>query len=144
MNAVIPYYNLNPKQKKIIISANQKLYKKASKKEKTLILNDLQIITGYSRKYIIYLLNTHNKTITRKGNVILKADITKTSTSKRGRKRIYTRDIAQILFKLWKISGGISSKHLKAFIVENYDTLWNYPELKDVPGEKRELIPIPS
>jgi len=83
MNAVIPYYNLNPKQKKIIISANQKLYKKASKKEKTLILNDLQIITGYSRKYIIYLLNTHNKTITRKGNVILKADITKTSTSKR-------------------------------------------------------------
>ena len=140
MNAVIPYYNLNPKQKKIIISANQKLYKKASKKEKTLILNDLQIITGYSRKYIIYLLNTHNKTITRKGNVILKADITKTSTSKRGRKRIYTRDIAQILFKLWKISGGISSKHLKAFIVENYNTLWNYPELKDVPEEKRELI----
>ena len=54
MNAVIPYYNLNPKQKKIIISANQKLYKKASKKEKTLILNDLQIITGYSFGKIIF------------------------------------------------------------------------------------------
>jgi len=82
----------------------------------------------------------HNKTIIRKGNITLKADITKTATSKRGRKRIYTKDIAQILFKLWKISGGISSKHLKTFIVENYDTLWNYPELKDVPEEKRELV----
>jgi len=30
MHAVIPYYNLNAKQKKIIISANQKLYKRAS------------------------------------------------------------------------------------------------------------------
>ncbi len=140
MNVTIPYYNLNAKQKKIIISANQKQYKKASKKEKKLILNDLQTITGYSRKYIIYLLNLHNKTITRKGNVVLKADITKTGTSKRGRKRIYTKDIAQILFKLWKISGGISSKHLKAFIEDNYDTLWTYPELKEVPEEKRELI----
>ena len=34
MNAVIPHYNLNPKQKKIIISANQKLYKKPLKKKK--------------------------------------------------------------------------------------------------------------
>ena len=140
MHAVIPYYNLNAEQKKGIISANQKLYKKASKKEKTLILNHLQAVTGYSRKYIIYLLNLHNKTITRKGNIILKAEITKTAASKRGRKRIYTKDIARILFRLWKISGGISSKHLKAFIVENYDVLWNYPELKDVPEEKRELI----
>ena len=52
MNAVIPYYNLNSKQKKIIISANQKLYK-------NIHLNDIQIITGYSKKYIIYLLSTH-------------------------------------------------------------------------------------
>jgi len=30
MNAIIPYYNLNAKQKKIIISTNQKLYKRSS------------------------------------------------------------------------------------------------------------------
>jgi transposase InsO family protein len=48
--------------------------------------------------------------------------------------------VAQILYRLWKISGGMSSKHLKAFILENRDTLWDYPELKDVPEEKRGLI----
>ena len=140
MNAVVPHHNLNAKEKKNIVSANQKLYKKAPKKIKSLMLNDLQCITGYSRKYIIYLLNLHNKTIMRRRNLVLKADITRTSTSKRGRRKIYTGDIAKILFKLWKISGGISSKHLKAFILENYDTLWSYPGLKDVAEGDRELI----
>ena len=142
MNAVIPYYTLSPTQKKSIISANQKQYKKASKKEKSSILNDLQAITGYSRKYIIYLLNIHNKTVTRKRNITLKADITISSTSKRGRKKIYTRDVAQILYRLWKISGGMSSKHLKAIILENRDTLWDYPELKDVSEEDISLIAV--
>ena len=140
MNVSIPHHNLNAKEKKNIVSANQKLYKKAPKKIKSLMLNDLQCITGYSRKYIIYLLNLHNKTIMRRRNLVLKADITRTSTSKRGRRKIYTGDIAKILFKLWKISGGISSKHLKAFILENYDTLWSYPGLKDVAEGDRELI----
>ena len=35
MNAVVLYYNPNPKQKKIIISANQKLHRKASKNTHT-------------------------------------------------------------------------------------------------------------
>ena len=54
MNAVVPHHNLNAKEKKSIVSANQKLYKKAPKKIKSLMLNDLQCITGYSRKYIIF------------------------------------------------------------------------------------------
>jgi len=36
MHAVIPYYNLNAEQKKGIISANQKLYKKPPKKKRHL------------------------------------------------------------------------------------------------------------
>ena len=99
MNVSIPYHNLNAKQKKSIVSANQKPYKKVSKKFKSLMLNDLQSITGYSRKYIIYLLNLQNKTIMRRRNLVFKADITRTSTSKRGRRKIYTGDIAKILFK---------------------------------------------
>ncbi|MDI6851468.1 MAG: hypothetical protein QMD82_05990 [bacterium] len=65
MKAVIPHQNLNSRQKKTIIEANQKLYKRSSKKEKTIILNELESITGYSRKYIIYLLNVHNRVIKR-------------------------------------------------------------------------------
>jgi len=50
INSIIPYQNLNSRQKKIIIEANQKLYRKSSKKDKTIILNELEGITGYSRK----------------------------------------------------------------------------------------------
>ena len=40
MNIKIPYQNLKAKQKKSIIKANHKKYKKVDKKEKTLVLND--------------------------------------------------------------------------------------------------------
>jgi len=77
MNAIIPYQNLNSRQKKIIIEANQKLYRNSSKKDKIIMLNEIEDITGYSRKYIIYLLNIHNKVIRR-----------------RGRKRVYNEKVS--------------------------------------------------
>ena len=140
ININIPVNNINPIQKKIIIKENHKRYIKATRKQKTLILNDLVALTGYSRKYIIYLLNLHNRTIMRRGRIVLKADITKTHVHKRGRKKVYTEDIAKILFKIWIITGGMSSKHLKAFIEDNYDRLWEYSDLRGVPLEKRILI----
>ena len=140
MNIKIPYQNLKAKQKKSIIKANHKKYKKAERKEKTVILNDLQELTGYTRKYIIKLLNIHNRVIKRKGGIIVKADIQKSGVKKRGRKKVYGKEISNLLFNIWKITGGISSKHLKAFILENYDVLWEYDGLKDVSLEHRKLL----
>jgi len=54
MNAIIPYYNLNAKQKKSIISFNQKLYKKAQGKRRhsysttCKMLQDTQENTSYT------------------------------------------------------------------------------------------------
>ena len=140
MNTIIPHKNLKAREKKIIIEANQKLYKRSSRKEKTIILNELQDITGYSRKYIIYLLNIHNKVIKRSSRLIIRADIKRSLVSRRGRKRVYNDRISRVLFKIWRIAGGISSKHLKVFIEENYDTLWRYSTLRDTTLEERELI----
>ena len=123
MNAIIPHKNLKAREKKIIIEANQKLYRRSSRKEKTIILNELENITGYSRKYIIHLLNIHNRVIKRCGKLVIKADIKRSLVSRRGRKRVYNDRISRVLFKIWRIAGGISSKHLKVFIEENYDTL---------------------
>ena len=140
MNIKIPYQNLKAKLKKSIIKANHKKYKKAERKEKTVILNDLQELTGYTRKYIIKLLNIHNRVIKRKGGIIVKADIQKSGVSSRGRKKVYGKEISNLLFNIWKITVGISSKHLKAFILENYEVLWGYEPLKDTPLEHRELL----
>ncbi len=140
MKITIPHQNLKAKQKKSIIIANHKKYKKESRKEKTLILNDLENLTGYSRKYIIKLLNIHGKTIMRKGKLVMKADIRKSGVWRRGRKKIYSEDIGKILFKIWKMAGGMSSKHLKTFILENYDTLWGSSDLKNISKKQRELL----
>lgn len=47
--------------RKSIIKVNAQNYKKASKKEKSGILNDLEKITNQNRKYLITLLNNTGK-----------------------------------------------------------------------------------
>ncbi len=141
MVIMIPHTQLSTKQKRAIIAANYSLYKKARKKEKTLILDELETATGYARKFIIYLLKFHKKRLYKKSKkVVLEGDIKKSATSLRGRKKKYPPHLAKILFEIWKLTGGISSKHIKAFIEENYDDLWEYPELRDVSEEDKVLI----
>ncbi len=141
MTIIIPYHQLSTKQKRSIIAKNYPLYKKATKNEKTIILNELEKVTGYSRKFIIYLFKHHNKKMYPKNKrVIIEGSIKKSDLDKRGRKKKYPPYLAKILFKIWKLTGGISAKHLKVFITENYDDLWNYPGLTDVSEDDKELI----
>lgn len=58
----------------------------------------------------------------------------------RGRKKKYLSYLARILFEIWKLTGGISAKHLKVFIGENYDDLWNYKKLTGISEKDRQLI----
>ncbi len=136
----VPYNKLSSKQKRAIIAKNKKLYLKANKTQKSIILDELQKTIGLSRKYIIYLLAKHKKKVRIKDKSV-EVDITKVSTHFRGRKRKYPPYLGKILFTIsYKIAGIMSSKHLKAFIMENYDTLWNYPQLKNVSQKDRQLI----
>ena len=49
--------------KRLLITHNAKLYRKASKKLKTNILDELSMLTGLSRKYISYLIRKHSKRV---------------------------------------------------------------------------------
>jgi len=51
------------KERKAITRELSERYKKATKKEKGVILNQFTTLTGYNRAYASYLLTTHGKTI---------------------------------------------------------------------------------
>jgi len=126
--------------KRLLIAHNAKLYRKASKKLKTNILNELSMLTGLSRKYTSYLLRKHGKRIRLRKGVVLKGDITKLRVHKRGRKKKYGEKVAQVIVYLWRLTDHISSKHLKAFIEENMDEIERMPFMKGMDEETREQL----
>jgi len=75
-------------------------YKKASRSEKTKILDHAELVTGLSRKRIIKILNS-------KKSVTLKP---------RGRPRLYTEDISTHIVKLYPLMERICPVRMKAAI----------------------------
>lgn len=125
------------------IGENAPKYRKASRKEKTRMLNELEEILHMHRKHIAYLLrNAGRKVYTPKGVKVI-ADPECSWVSKRGRKKVYTEEIIPPLVKLWRLSGYRSSKHLVAFIRLNKDVIFNHPEFSSLDEEiKNKLLKI--
>lgn len=124
------------KHKYFIINHNKSTYKKAKKKEKTQMLDELSRILHMNRHYIAYLLRNSGKVILRKGNLLVVADPTTENLSKRGRKKMYGDDVVGLLKKLWRISGFVSSKHLVGFIRLNNEILFEHPSIKPLLSSK--------
>jgi hypothetical protein len=79
-------------------------YKKASKKEKTIILNEFCINCGHHRKHAIRLLNNYKR-------------FTKPKPKKRGRPSMYNKDsVIEPLKRIWLAANLPCSKLLKAML----------------------------
>jgi len=87
--------------RKALKEAMWKRYRKAPKKMKTKILDELCTITGYHRQYAIAQLNQMEDT---------EPPLQKTS---RIRKRHYTKDILAVIEKIWEEAGYPWSVRLK-------------------------------
>jgi hypothetical protein len=94
---------MSPRSKKEYIEAIFLRYKKASAKEKSVILNELCATCGYHRKHAIRLLRGFKRFI-------------KPKAKKRGRSPIYHHDILKPLKKIWLAANLPCSKRLKAIL----------------------------
>lgn len=141
MVTIIPEGVYTMESKMSIIVHNSYNYRNASKKQKTIILNELTEILHMNRKYLSYLLRNAGKTLYINGKIRVIADLSLRQTSKRGRKKVYTKALTKSLLELWKISGYASSKHLVAFIRVNQDKLSPFFERLD-PIVKEKLLKI--
>lgn len=109
-----------------IIKSIQPRYKKASKKEKRMILNEIVGVTGYNRKHAIVILG---KKLGRKKSV------------KRYRISKY-QPVRWQLRKLWIISNFASGKRLVPALPIYLDALLRHKELKVKAWEKKLLLSI--
>ena len=136
MVSIIPKGVYTMKGRMSIVLENSSNYRKASKKQKSIILDELTKILHMNRKYLAYLLRNAGRTIYSDRKIRFIADPNLSQTSKRGRKKFYTEELKKSLVELWRISGYVSSKHLVAFIRCNQDKLSSFferlkPEVKD-------------
>jgi len=81
----------------------QPRYLKASRKEKTLILNEFVVLTGYHRKSAIRLLRNGRKP---------------KHLDRRGRPRIHTPEVKAALLELWEACGCLHSNRLAPRFLE--------------------------
>jgi hypothetical protein len=100
-------------------------YLRASRKEKTRILDEFVALTGYHRKSAIRVLRNGRKP---------------KRWDKRGRPRVYTPDVKAALLQVWEAYGHICSKRLAPFLTEGVEVLERAGELKIPPDTKRLLV----
>jgi hypothetical protein len=106
---------MSPQSKKEYTQATHQRYKNASRRERTVILNEFCATTGYHRKYAIRLLRGFKR-------------FTKPKPKKRGPKPVYQKEEILIpLKRIWLTANLPCSKRLKAILpiwLPGYDQLY--------------------
>lgn len=92
--------------KRELLKAVQPRYLKASRAQKSRILDEFVAATRYDRKYAIHLL-LHGPP--------------KRLKTKRGRRLTYGPDVVAVLAQLWEVSGHLCGKRLHPFLPDLED-----------------------
>jgi hypothetical protein len=120
------------KARRELIKAIRDRYWRASRKQKTLILNEFVASTGYHRKYALALLRRHE------GN---KASASSpAATGVRRRRRTYTQEVVDALVFIWRVCDCIGSKRLHPFLPEMVTVLEQHGELHLPAHTKQRLL----
>lgn len=123
-----------------IIKHNAKAYRRATKKVKSLMLDELTEILHMNRQYLASLLRSTDKVFARRKKVVVVSYIFPKGPYRKGRKKIYGDDVVEALKRIWPITGFASSKHLVAFIGINCDLLFSHPEFKELKQETKDAL----
>jgi hypothetical protein len=121
------------KARRELLKAVRDRYWRASKKEKTLILDEFVASTGYHRKYALALLSRR-----RRQNSVVGA-ASPAAAGARRRRRTYTQDVVDALVFIWKACDCIGSKRLHPFLPEMVAALERHGELQ-LPVQTRQLL----
>lgn len=131
--------------KKAITAETRKRYAKATKKEKTIILDQFTAITKYNRIYAARILRlTEGKVIgySRIGGKKVKYVIGKNKKIKRKKKKIYDKDVFLVLKKIWAIFDFICGKRLAPFMEEAIEKLECHKEIDMSSDVRKKLLRI--
>ena len=116
--------------RKEILLYTRKRYKYSLRKDKRRILDEFVSITGYQRKYAIYLLSSKAK------KSLADHKITVPSKKK------YNDEVKEYLLQMWMFANQICSKRLVPFIPSLLGSLERFGHLKPSPEVRNLLLAI--
>jgi len=133
------------RHRKAISAETRKRYAKATKKEKTIILDQFTAITGYNRCYASQILSVKKEKVLgyiTTGGKRIKFVAEKKKKKKRKKARIYTYDVFLALRRIWTIFDFICSRRLAPFMAEAVKKLEKHKEIDLSPEVREKLLKI--
>jgi hypothetical protein len=134
---------LTMRQKKAITKELRDRYQRASKKEKTMMLNEFIRLTGYNRCYACQILKKKERVL---GYLNIAGKrikyIADKRKIKRKKKKIYDQDVLVALKEIWKICDYTCSKRLAPFLSEIIPVLEKWGEIKLDAKVREKLFQI--
>ena len=114
-------------ERRAVLRVQAARYRRAGKKDKGRMLDELVALTGYNRWYAVGLLRGHGKWIARGRRVQLVGDLR--CSPKRVRARFYDGAVLEGLKKIWAIMDFICGKRLAAILPEVIAVLERHHEI---------------
>ena len=135
---------LTMRQKKAVTRELRDRYQRASKKEKTMMLNEFIRLTGYNRCYACQVLKAKKEKVLGYMNIGGKRVrlVRDKRKIKREKKKIYDQEVLTALKELWKICDYICSKRLAPFLSEIIPVLEKWGEIILNPKVREKLFKI--
>jgi len=127
-------------ERRLLVKIEAGRYRKARKKEKSRLLDELVALSGYNRWYAVGLLRGQGKTIPVGRRLRLMGDLGR--STRRRRPRIYEGVVLEWLKKIWAILDFVCGKRLAAIIPEVVPVLERHHEIVLDAATRQKLFSI--
>jgi len=128
------------REKRSVTAIVASRYRKATKKEKYIILGEFTQLNGYNRCYAAFLLREHGKRLRVNTNTVLVGDFRK--RIKRNKPRIYDDKVESALKKIWFLMDCICGKRLAPMLGELIGVLERFGEIELESEVKEKLLNV--
>ena len=129
---------LSMSEKQSVSNIMREEYRKASKKQKHVILDQFIKLTGYNRNYASRKLRLGKKTTIKPRHNVIHSK----KTCKRGRPKLYGPDVMQILRKIWAGMDYACGKRLRAGMIDVLDAMIRFGESACSDDMKAKLFAV--
>jgi hypothetical protein len=130
------------RQKKAVTKELRDRYQRASKKEKTMMLNEFIRLTGYNRCYACQILKKKERLLGYLNIAGKRIKYVADRKTKRKKKRFYDKEIFMVLKKIWIICDYICSKRLAPFLSEIIPVLEKHGEINLTTKVREKLFKV--
>jgi hypothetical protein len=131
---------LTMKERKVITKALSEQYRKATKKQKGPILDQVVESTGYTRCYARFVLRNHGRRVEVQPGIVLEGD--RRVSRRRRRTPRYGPAVVEALRKIWKILDCICGKRLVGALPEVVPRLVAFKEIRIPKAVQRQLLDL--